>query len=138
LLLAAAALVATVAGCATAPSRGGGAVAPGGGARGVEHERRGPIQEGRASYYSDAFAGRRTASGERYDPERMTAAHPTLPLGTRIRVTRVDDGRSVDVRVNDRCGCGGGRIVDLSRRAARHLNMIHAGVVPVRIEVLRN
>lgn len=136
MLLAAATLVAAVAGCATAPSRGGGAVAPG--PHVVEHERRGPVQEGRASYYSDAFAGRRTASGERYDPERMTAAHQTLPLGTRIRVTRVDDGRSVEVRVNDRCGCGGGRIVDLSRRAARHLNMIHAGVVPVRIEVLRN
>jgi len=132
LLLAAAALVAAVAGCATT------AETSGGGARGVEHERRGTVQEGRASYYSDAFAGRRTASGERYDPERMTAAHPTLPLGTRIRVTRVDDRRSVEVRVNDRCGCGGGRIVDLSRRAARHLDMLHAGVVPVRIEVLRN
>jgi len=131
LLLAAAALVAAVTGCATAETSGGGA-------RGVEHERRGTVQEGRASYYSDAFAGRRTASGERYDPERMTAAHPTLPLGTRIRVTRVDDRRSVEVRVNDRCGCGGGRIVDLSRRAARHLDMLHAGVVPVRIEVLRN
>src|SRR6185295_161404 len=104
-----------VAGCATAPTRSGGAATPAGGARGVEHERRGPVQEGRASYYSDAFAGRRTASGERYDPERMTAAHQTLPLGTRIRVTRVDDGRSVEVRVNDRCGCGGGRIVNLSR-----------------------
>ena len=108
--------------------------------RAVERERptggRGVLQEGRASYYSDAFAGRRTASGERYDPERMTAAHQTLPLGTWIRVTRVDDGRSVEVRVNDRCGCGGGRIVDLSRHAARRLDMLHAGVVPVRIEVL--
>lgn len=138
MLLATAALVAAVAGCATAPTRGGGVIAPAASVRSVEHERRGPVQEGRASYYSDAFAGRRTASGERYDPERMTAAHPTLPLGTHIRVTRVDDGRSVEVRVNDRCGCGGGRIVDLSRRAARHLGMIHAGVVPVRIEVLRN
>ncbi len=111
------------------------------GGRGVERERptggRGVLQEGRASYYSDAFARRRTASGERYDPERMTAAHQTLPLGTWIRVTRVDDGRSVEVRVNDRCGCGGGRIVDLSRHAARRLDMLHAGVVPVRVEVLR-
>ncbi len=94
------------------------------------------MQEGRASFYSDAFAGRRTANGERYEPERMTAAHPTLPLGTWIRVIRVDDGRFVDVRVNDRCGCSGGRVVDLSRKAARHLGMIHAGVVPVRIEIL--
>ncbi len=137
-LLAAVALVAGVAGCATSRTTTG--TAPGG-PRGVERERRGDghglVQEGRASYYSDVFAGRRTASGERYDPERMTAAHPTLPLGTWIRVTRADDGRSVEVRVNDRCGCGGGRIVDLSRRAARHLDMFHAGVVPVRIEVLR-
>jgi len=95
------------------------------------------VQEGRASYYSNAFAGRRTASGERYEPELMTAAHPTLPLGTWIRVTRVDDGRAVVVRVNDRCGCGGGRIVDLSRQAARRLDMLRAGVVPVRIEVLQ-
>jgi len=95
------------------------------------------FQEGHASYYADKFNGRRTASGERYDPERMTAAHQTLPLGTWIRVTRVDDGRSVEVRVNDRCGCGGGRIVDLSRHAARRLDMLHAGVVPVRIEILR-
>ena len=109
---------------------------PAGGGHG-EHVARGHVQEGRASYYSDAFAGRRTASGDRYDPERMTAAHQTLPLGTWIRVTRIDDGRSVEVRVNDRCGCGGGRIVDLSRRAARHLDMLRAGVVPVRIEVLR-
>jgi rare lipoprotein A len=132
LRIAALACLAGLAACATT----------GGAPRGVERERpttggRGLVQEGSASYYSDKFAGRRTASGERYDPERMTAAHQTLPLGTWIRVTRADDGRSVEVRVNDRCGCGGGRIVDLSRHAARRLDMLHAGVVPVRIEVLR-
>ena len=93
------------------------------------------VEEGRASYYARHFEGRRTASGETYDPERMTAAHRTLPFGTWIRVTRVG-GASVDVRVNDRCGCGGGRIVDLSRAAARRLDMMRAGVVPVTLEVL--
>jgi rare lipoprotein A len=93
------------------------------------------VEEGRASYYGQIFDGRRTASGERYDPERMTAAHPSLPFGTWVRVTR-HDGRWVEVRVNDRCGCGGGRIVDLSRAAARRLDMIRAGTVAVRLEVI--
>jgi rare lipoprotein A len=130
--LAAVALVAGLAGCATSGSSRG--IQPD---HGLVQRDSGLGEEGHASYYSDVFAGRRTASGERYDPERMTAAHPTLPLGTWIRVTRVDDGRFVDVRVNDRCGCGGGRSVDLSRKAARYLDMMRAGVVPVRIEVLR-
>jgi|1185.fasta_scaffold24882_1 rare lipoprotein A len=96
----------------------------------------GKVQEGEASFYAPKFAGRRTASGERYDPKGMTAAHKTLPLGTRIRVTRVG-GPSVVVRVNDRCGCQHGRIVDLSEAAARKLDMMRAGVVPVRLEVIR-
>jgi rare lipoprotein A len=93
------------------------------------------VAEGRASYYARHFDGRPTASGERYDPERMTAAHATLPFGTWLRVTRTD-GRFVDVRVNDRCGCGGGHVVDLSRAAARRLDMIRAGTVQVRLEVI--
>lgn len=93
------------------------------------------IGEGRASYYSNIFNGRRTASGERYDPERLTAAHKTLPLGTWVRVTR-RDGRWVEVRVNDRCGCGGGHIIDLSRAAARKLDMIHSGTAAVRLETV--
>jgi len=96
----------------------------------------GQIQEGNASYYGKGFAGRRTASGERYDPSGMTAAHKTLPFGTRIRVTR-RGGPSVVLKVNDRCGCPHGRIVDVSEGAARKLDMIRAGVVPVRLEVLR-
>jgi rare lipoprotein A len=97
------------------------------------------VQEGRASYYGGAFNGRRTASGERYDPRKLTAAHKTLPLGTLIRVTRTSggaDGPSVEVRVNDRCGCPHGRVVDLSLAAAKRLHMLDAGVVPVRVEVL--
>jgi peptidoglycan lytic transglycosylase len=94
------------------------------------------VEEGHASYYAPNFAGRRTASGERYDPRKLTAAHKSLPLGTRVRVTRVGTAHVVEVRVNDRCGCTHGRIIDLSEAAARHLGMLHAGVVPVKVEVL--
>jgi rare lipoprotein A len=103
----------------------------------ARHPKVGSVQVGRASYYSRAFNGRRTASGERYDPRAMTAAHKTLPLGTWVRVTRRGGGGgSVEVKVNDRCGCGGGRIIDLSEAAARRLDMLRAGVVPVRVEVI--
>ena len=98
------------------------------------------VETGEASYYGAKFDGRRTASGERYDPRKLTAAHKSLPLGTRIRVTRTTggvEGPSVEVRVNDRCGCTHGRVVDLSRAAAQRLHMLNAGVVAVRIEVLR-
>jgi len=97
------------------------------------------VETGRASYYGGDFNGRRTASGERYDPRKLTAAHKTLPLGTLIRVTRTSGGaagQSVEVRVNDRCGCSHGRVVDLSLAAAQRLHMLSAGVVPVRIEVV--
>jgi len=93
------------------------------------------VQEGRASYYGRGFAGRKTASGERFDPNAMTAASPSLPFGTRVRVTR-SNGRSVVVRINDRCGCPGGRVVDVSEGAARKLGMIKEGVVTVRVEIL--
>jgi len=95
----------------------------------------GRVQEGRASYYGRGFAGHKTASGERFDPNAMTAASPSLPFGTRVRVTR-SNGRSVTVRINDRCGCPGGRIVDLSEGAVRKLDMIKEGVVTVRVEIL--
>jgi len=95
----------------------------------------GHVQHGRASYYAPKFNGRKTASGERYDPKLMTAAHKTLPLGTRIRVTRVG-GASVVVKVNDRCGCTSGRIVDLSEAAARKLDMMKVGVIDVKLEVI--
>jgi len=95
----------------------------------------GPVQEGMASYYGEKFRGRPTASGEIFDPDKMTAAHKTLAFGTVVRVTRVDNGRSVTVRVNDRGPFVEGRIIDLSERAARDLDMIAAGVVKVRVEV---
>ena len=90
----------------------------------------------RASYYSRAFAGRKTASGEPYDPKLFTAAHATLPMGTILRVTRLPDGPSIEVRVNDRCACTHGRQLDLSEAAARQLNMLRLGTVKVRIEIL--
>ena len=97
----------------------------------------GKVLEGKASYYSDRLAGRSTASGEPYDPKKLTAAHLTLRFGTRIKVTRVDTGASVIVKVNDRGPYGNrGRIVDLSRKAAEKLDMIRAGVVQVRVEIL--
>ena len=90
----------------------------------------------RASYYSRAFAGRKTASGESYDPKLLTAAHANLPMGTILRVTRLPGGPSVEVRVNDRCGCTHGRQLDLSEAAARRLDMLRVGVAQVRIEVV--
>jgi rare lipoprotein A len=98
-------------------------------------------QTGMATFYAAHLAGRRTASGERYDPEALTAAHRSLPLGTLVRVTRIDAAgaplsASVLVRVNDRGPYGPGRILDLSLAAARRLGMLHAGVVRVRVQVI--
>lgn len=98
--------------------------------------RLGTAEEGMATYYARRLAGHRTANGERYDPAGFTAAHPVLPFGTRVRVTRMEHGsRSVVVRINDRCA-GGKKIIDLSEAAARRLGMMTAGIVRVRIEVV--
>lgn len=94
-------------------------------------------QSGSASYYSDALAGRPTASGTPYEPRAFTAAHRSLPFGSVLRVSRTEGGRVVYVRVNDRGPYGGrGRIIDLSRAAAEQLDMLRAGVVKVRLEVV--
>lgn len=96
------------------------------------------VLEGKAAYYSDALAGRKTASGEPYDPRALTAAHRSLPFGTLVRVVRAEGDRAVVVRINDRGPFGdAARILDLSRAAAERLDMIRAGVVGVRAEVLR-
>lgn len=98
----------------------------------------GAAQEGYASYYSDRLAGRSTASGEPYQPERLTAAHRTLPFGTLVRVQRRDRPGEVVVRINDRGPFAGAqRVIDLSRAAAERLGMIRAGVVAVRLVVER-
>ena len=88
-----------------------------------------------ASYYGKELAGRRTASGERFNPGAMTAAHRTLPFGTRVRVTNIHNGRSVIVRINDRGPFVKGRSIDLSRGAARAIGMGTAA--NVRMEVIR-
>jgi len=95
-------------------------------------------EEGLASWYGgdDGFEGKPTASGEIYDSSKMTAAHRDLPLGTLVRVTNLDNGKSVEVRVNDRGPFIHGRVIDLSQAAARRLDIIGPGVAPVRIVIL--
>ncbi|HEU4732269.1 MAG TPA: septal ring lytic transglycosylase RlpA family protein [Kofleriaceae bacterium] len=90
-----------------------------------------------ATYYGSEAQGGPTASGERFDKRQLTAAHRTLPFGTRVRVTNTRNGRSVEVRINDRGPYGRGRIIDVSEAAARRLGMIDAGVVPVIVEVVK-
>jgi rare lipoprotein A len=93
-------------------------------------------QVGIASYYSDRFHGRRTANGERYDKDGLTAVHHTLPFGTVIRVVNLENDRSIEVRVNDRGKLRRGRILDLSRRAARELGFVHSGLANVELEIV--
>jgi rare lipoprotein A len=88
-----------------------------------------------ATYYGQEFAGRRTASGEKFNPSAMTAAHRTLRFGTRVRVTNSLNGRSIIVRINDRGSFVKGRAIDLSSGAARAIGM--ASTADVRIEVIR-
>src|SRR2546429_1850374 len=92
------------------------------------------VQVGLGSWY--ALPGRSTASGERYDQTQLTAAHRSLPLGTRVLVTNLANGKSVRVRINDRGPFARGRVIDVSRAAARRLGMIGTGTAPVRIEGL--
>jgi rare lipoprotein A len=118
----------------------GGATSMSGAGCSDEEGRQQPRQtlRGLATYYHDSLSGNLTASGERYDPEDFSAAHRTLPFGTRLRVRRTDmSGSPVCVTVNDRGPFAGKkRVVDVSRRAAEHLEMVSAGVVPVLVEVL--
>lgn len=95
------------------------------------------VLQGKATYYSNSLSGRKTASGEVYDPKKFTAAHKTLPFGTVCRVVRTDTNRYVYVTITDRGPFAGReRIIDLSYVAAERLGMLRAGVVPVRVEVL--
>ena len=97
----------------------------------------GKVLKGIASWYGPGFNGKRTASGERFRQNELTAAHKTLPFGTIVRVTNLQNARTVDVRINDRGPFVRGRIIDLSKGAAQRLNMIRTGVVPVEVRVLR-
>ncbi len=112
-----------LAGCGSTP-KAGGAVASG-------HS-----ESGQASYYGNEFHGRKTANGERFDQGKLTAAHRTLPFGTRVKVTNTQNGKSVVVRVNDRGPFVKGRVIDLSSSAFKSLASLNAGVVPVRIQVI--
>jgi len=95
------------------------------------------VLTGKATYYSDALHGNTTASGEKYDKKKLTAAHRTLPFGTVVEVTNLLNGKSVIVTINDRGPFGKEeRIIDLSRAAAEKIDMIQAGVVPVEVEIL--
>jgi rare lipoprotein A len=89
--------------------------------------------DGMASFYKQ---GSRTASGEKFNPRELTAAHPTLPFGTRVRVTNVNTGRSVTVRINDRGPFVRGRVIDVSHSAAESLGMVGQGVAKVKLDVV--
>ncbi len=93
-------------------------------------------EEGIASWYGPGFHGKKTANGERYNQNALTAAHKTLPLGTVVRVTNVENGESVVLRINDRGPFKYDRIIDVSRRAARILHMHDAGTAKVHVEAL--
>lgn len=99
----------------------------------VKHAKR---ESGVASYYGREFAWRKTANGERFDPREMTAAHRTLPFGTKIRVTNLANGRRVVLRVNDRGPYRKGRVLDVSHAAARKLGFAKLGTARVRIDIL--
>lgn len=96
-----------------------------------------PVEAGQASWYGPGFGGRPTASGETFRPWKRTAAHKTLPFGTVVKVTRVDTGDHVRVVVNDRGPFVEGRIIDLSRKAARRVDLVEDGVTAVEVKVLR-
>jgi rare lipoprotein A len=92
--------------------------------------------EGKLAWYGRKFAGRKTASGQRFDPNALTMAHKTLPFGTRVKVTNTKNKRSVVVRVNDRGPTQGDRIGDVSQAAAARLGMLRSGLIDARLEVV--
>ncbi|MCH8569292.1 MAG: septal ring lytic transglycosylase RlpA family protein [Balneolales bacterium] len=94
------------------------------------------FERGEASWYGPGFHGNQTANGERYNQNHMTAAHRTLPFGTVVRVRNMNNGKWVDVRINDRGPYARGRIIDLSRAAAQRIDMIQSGVAPVEVYIL--
>ena len=96
----------------------------------------GSTQTGHASWYGKEHDGKKTASGETFDMEEMTAAHRTLPLNSKVKVTSLSNGKSVVVKINDRGPFAKGRIIDISRAAAKKLDMISKGTDKVKIEVL--
>ena len=96
------------------------------------------IDGGMASYYGDELAGNRTASGERFDPDKLTGAHRSLPFGSLVRVTNVANGDSVVVRINDRGPFSRGRVIDISHAAARQIGMHRSGTARVKLALLND
>ena len=94
------------------------------------------VETGVASYYADQYHGKTTASGEPFDMHALTAAHPTLKFGTRVKVTHLASHRTVIVRINDRGPFVKGRVIDLSLAAAEELRMVRSGIARVKLEVL--
>ena len=92
-------------------------------------------EEGIANFYSDKFQGRKTASGAVYDKNKLTASHKTLPYGTKVRVTNIENGKSVVVTVNDRMKPGSPVVIDVTRRAAQELGFAKAGKAKVKLEI---
>ena len=92
------------------------------------------IETGNASYYADKFEGKKTASGATFQQRKLTAAHKTLPFGTKIKVTNVTTGKTVKVKVNDRGPFVAGRIIDLSKRAAKKIGLVQKGILQVEIK----
>ena len=139
-------LVASLAGCAhhqAAPLRLNDVPQPGVGPTGynepppVAGPMSAPYQTGLATWYGEAFAGKKTSNGERFDPQGMTAAHRKLPFGTWVEVRRVDTGSTVRVRINDRGPWGDSRkVIDLSYRAAKMLGFVEMGAAKVQIWVV--
>ncbi len=91
---------------------------------------------GVATYYADLFQGRRTASGELYDKNKLTAAHRTLPMGTKIKITRTDNHKSVVVRINDRGPYARNRMLDISKSAAEKIGLLRTGKATVKLEII--
>jgi rare lipoprotein A len=94
-------------------------------------------EQGRASYYADKFEGRKTSSGTMFKQRKLTAAHRTLPFGTKLKVINLDNGRAVHVKVTDRGPFVQGRMIDLSKKAAKKLGMLQQGVANVEIKYKR-
>lgn len=95
------------------------------------------VETGKASFYADKFVGRKTASGATFKQNKLTAAHKTLPFGTKVKVKNLANGKTVKVHINDRGPFVQGRIIDLSKKAAKRLDMVNAGVSDVIIKYKR-
>jgi rare lipoprotein A len=91
-------------------------------------------EEGTANFYSDKFQGKKLASGERYDKNKLTASHKTLAFGTKVKVTNLDNGKSAVVTINDRMKKSNGAVIDVSRKAANELGFVKAGKAKVKLE----